>query len=212
EFRENDSVLYDEIIAHRLAMISLKTDLKSYEPIKDCKCEGEGCARCTCTLSLKEKGPKMVYASDLKSNDPKVKAAYPETPIVNLLKDQKLEFIGTAVLNTGNQHIKWSPGTSWYHYNPKITIKNDEKLLTQFKDKFPPQAFKAGKLDAQQIRAHNLYDACEDICEGLVKIDWEDKNIVFNVESWGHLSPEEIITKACDVIDVHLDKFTALLK
>ncbi|MCK5107935.1 MAG: DNA-directed RNA polymerase subunit D, partial [Nanoarchaeota archaeon] len=40
EFRENDSVLYDEIIAHRLAMISLKTDLKSYEPIKDCKCEG----------------------------------------------------------------------------------------------------------------------------------------------------------------------------
>lgn len=212
EFKDNDSVLYDEIIAHRLAMITLKTDLKSYIPTEDCKCDGEGCARCTCQLFLKEKGPKTVYASDLKSKDPKIKPAFPKTPIVNLLKDQKLEFVGTAVLSTGNKHIKWSPGTAWYMYNPKLTVKHDDKLFAEFKDKFPPQAIKGGKLDAQKIVDHELYDACEDVCEDLVKIDWDDKTIIFNVESWGQLSPEEMVTKACEVTDLHLDKFTKLLK
>src|SRR3990167_4753794 len=55
EIRRNSSVLYDEIIAHRLGMIPLKTDLKSYNMTKDCKCNGEGCARCTVKLTLEGK-------------------------------------------------------------------------------------------------------------------------------------------------------------
>src|SRR3989344_679452 len=69
EFRENSSVLYDEIIAHRLGLIPLRTDLKSYSLRETCKCKGEGCARCTVQLTLEGKGPGTVYASDMKSKD-----------------------------------------------------------------------------------------------------------------------------------------------
>ena len=45
EFRKNNSILYDEMIAHRLGLLPLKTDLKSYTVPEHCKCEGKGCAR-----------------------------------------------------------------------------------------------------------------------------------------------------------------------
>src|SRR3972149_11609867 len=43
EIRKNSSILYDEIIAHRLGLIPLTTDLKSYNLPDKCKCEGKGC-------------------------------------------------------------------------------------------------------------------------------------------------------------------------
>src|SRR3989338_6585252 len=49
EIIKNDSALYDEIIAHRLGLIPIKTD-KSSKEIK---------------FKLKEIGPKMVYATDI---------------------------------------------------------------------------------------------------------------------------------------------------
>ena len=45
EFSKNNSILYDEIIAHRLGLVPLKTDLKSYNLPNQCKCEGKGCNR-----------------------------------------------------------------------------------------------------------------------------------------------------------------------
>ena len=44
EMRKNNSILYDEMVSHRLGLIPLKTDLKSYNPIDKCTCEGAGCA------------------------------------------------------------------------------------------------------------------------------------------------------------------------
>lgn len=118
EFKNNDSILYDEIVAHRLGLIPLTTDLKTYNLPDNCKCKGKGCAMCSVILTLTEKGPKTVYASSLKSKDPKVKPTFPETPIVKLLKDQKLQFTATAVLGRGKEHTKWSPAHVHYKSIP----------------------------------------------------------------------------------------------
>ena len=53
EFFKNNSILYDEIIAHRLGLIPLKTDLKSYNLTDQCKCEGKGCNRCQLKMVLR---------------------------------------------------------------------------------------------------------------------------------------------------------------
>ena len=61
EIVKNSSILYDEILAHRLGLLPLTTDLKSYFVRDECKCEGKGCARCTLQMTLKSKSD-IVYA------------------------------------------------------------------------------------------------------------------------------------------------------
>ena len=123
EFRANNGILYDEMIAHRVGLLPLKTDLQSYNLKNECKCKGTGCAQCELKLTLKTVGPKTVYAADLKSKDPKVKPVFPQTPITKLLDGQELTFEATAVLGLGKEHSKWSTGLVFYKDNPTITIK-----------------------------------------------------------------------------------------
>ena len=106
EFQKNSGALYDEMIALRLGLIPLKTDLKSYVPKEQCKCGGVGCQTCTLKLSLKGKGPGYVYTSELQSQDPKVTPVFDKIPITKLLKNQELELVATAKLGTGKEHAK----------------------------------------------------------------------------------------------------------
>jgi len=213
EFRKNNSVLYDEIVAHRLGLLPLKTDLKSYTLPANCKCKGEGCARCTLKMTLKNKGVGYVYASEIKSKDPKIKPVFPKTPIVKLIKGQDLEIEATAKLGIGKDHSKWSPCHVWYAYEPKVTVNNGSPKFEQFKDKFPPQAFdKSGKLSKDLIISNNLVDACDKVCEDVVKIEYNEKNFIFNVEPWGQLGVKEIVSKAAEILKEQLDEFKDSLK
>ncbi len=213
EFAKNTSVLYDEIVAHRLGLIPLNTDLKSYSLPDQCKCKGEGCARCQCKITLKAKGAGIVHASDLKPKDPKIKPVYPETPIVKLLKGQELEFEATAVLGTGKQHAKWIPGLVHYAYEPIITVNNNSSKFEEFKNKYPRQAFdKNGKLDKNLILDHNLVDACDGVCDDVVKVEYNKNNMVFTIEPWGQLTASEIATTAADALSESLQELQTLLK
>jgi len=213
EFRKNSSVLYDEMMAHRLGLVPLKTDLKSYTLPAKCKCEGKGCARCTLKLTLKAKGPGTVYASDIKSKDPKVKPAYPKTPIVKLLKGQELELEATAILGEGKDHVKFSPGLVWYNKEPKITVNNKAELIEKFKEKYPAEIFdKNGKISADLIIENGLVDACDGVCNDLVKIEYNDKNFIFNIEPWGQLTPSEMLAHAATLFNEKLEEFDKGLK
>jgi len=159
ELRKNTSILYDEIIAHRLGLIPLSTDLKSYDMMSECKCKGVGCASCTVKLTLKAQGPCTVYASDIKTKDPEIKPLYPKMPIVKLLEGQEIELEATAILGRGKEHSKWCPGLIFY------------KMPDPDKDEF-----------------------------------------IFTIESWGQLTPKEIVTKAIELYDKQLEEFAELVK
>jgi len=212
EFIKNNSILYDEILAHRLGLIALSTDIKTYNLPDQCSCKGKGCAKCTLKLTLKVKGPCSVYASDIKSRDPKVKPLHPKTLIVKLFKDQELEFIATAVLGQGKQHSKWSPGLIFYSYMPNLTVNNNSKRFDELKHMYPPQIFnKSGKIDKALIMESNLVDACDGVCEDLVRIDYDKTSFIFNIESWGQLTPREMVIKAVELFNEDLDYFAKKL-
>jgi len=216
EFRKNSSVLYDEIIAHRLGLIVLTTDLKSYNLPSECKCEGKGCARCSVKLTLSVKGPGMVYASHLKSKDPAIKPVYPLTPIVKLLKGQELELEATAVLGIGKEHSKWSPGLAYYKYKPVVEIVKQPSNPKEVAESCPVDVFEL-RNDKVVINKNNLFrchlcGACAEISKGSIKLNETDKDFIFYVESWGQLSCKQIVEKAIDIFDNQLDEFIDKVK
>ncbi len=211
EFAKNTSAMYDETIAHRLGLIPLATDLKSYRMKKGP--EDDGSAACETMLTLKAKGPCTVYASSLKPKDPKIIPVYPEMPICILLKGQELELQATAILGKGKEHAKWSPGLVWYSYEPIITINQKSDQLEKNKHLYPQQIFdKSGKIDKASILDNALVDAVDGICDDVIKVEYNDKNIIFHIESWGQLDAKVIVQKAIELFDEHLDAFDACLK
>ncbi|MBN2423251.1 DNA-directed RNA polymerase subunit D [Candidatus Woesearchaeota archaeon] len=211
EFRKNSSALYDEIIAHRLGLVTLTTDLKSYNLISECKCKGEGCARCSLKLTLKANGPKTVYASDIKSTDPKVKPVYPKTIIVKLLKDQELELEATAILGTGKEHSKWAPGHIFYKLKPEINIDNkklnnpEAVLVSCPVDVFEMKNKKLSVNEKNLTKCH-LCEACTDVSDAITLAN-NEQNYIFYLESWGQLSPKKIILTAIDIFNTRLSEF-----
>jgi len=221
EFRKNSSVLYDEVISHRLGLLPIKTDLKSYVLPRDCSCKGEGCARCQLKMTLKAKGVGMVYASDIKSKDAKCTPVYPKTPIVKLLKGQELELEATAVLGEGKEHAKWSPGIVWYRYRPKVTINQDrvKKHMEDIVASCPSGVFeiKGGKLSVNDnlLTGNPLAgEQADAVANKYNGIDFEesDTDFVFYIESWGQLTPREIVLKSVDVLQKKVETLTKLLK
>ncbi|MEM2131290.1 MAG: DNA-directed RNA polymerase subunit D [Candidatus Woesearchaeota archaeon] len=207
EFKKNSSALYDEIIAHRLGLIPLTTDLESYELPQSEEDIKERKAKSTLTLTLSVKGPKTVYASDLVSSDPKVKPVYDKIPIVKLLKDQELELSAIAILGKGKDHAKFSGCHVWYNYNPNLKINNKHKDLNKFKEMFPPEIFnKKGEIDETLILEKNLVDAVANVNDEIIHVDYNDKEFIFYIESWGQLSPKEILNQALKIFDEKLDE------
>ncbi len=131
EISKNDSALYDEIIAHRLGLIPIKTS----KTIKETK------------FKLKEKGPKTVYSTDLQ---PSVGIDY-KLPIILLDEGQEIEMVANAKLGKGIEHIKYSPGLIYYSYNldPEIIdfVNVDEKGKISYDEK----EIKNKRLSEEQI-------------------------------------------------------------
>ena len=211
-FIKNDSALYDEIIAHRLGLLPLVSDLKTYERKDTCSCKGKGCAKCTLMFSLKAKGPCTVYASDLDPSDKKVKPAFPETPIVKLLQGQKLELEATAICGVGKEHMKFSPGLIYYRNYPIIELKGckDKEIVNVC----PKKVFEfKDKLTVKNLTNCDLCMACEEACkDNSIKVTPSETDFIFFIESFGQLKPKNILETAVKVLDAKLDEFEKKLK
>ncbi len=169
EFTKNDSALYDQIIAHRLGLVPLKTP-KTYDLKSECSCKGKGCSKCTVQLKLVAKGPCTVYSGDLKG---KAEVVFENMPIVILEEEQELELVATAILGIGIDHAKFSPGLVYYRHlgdleedksfsEGKISeAKKSDELM------FIIESF--GQIDASQI----FNEAVNCLIENLKKIKKE---------------------------------------
>ncbi|MFC1733123.1 DNA-directed RNA polymerase subunit D, partial [candidate division KSB1 bacterium] len=217
EFRKNSSVLYDEIVAHRLGLVPLKTDLKTYDMTEDCKCNGEGCAKCTLKLTLKvsARSDQIVTSAEINSKDPKVVPVYTEVPIVKLLKGQQLEFEATARLGKGMEHIKWSPGHVYYKYKPVVDIIKQPKNPEEFAKICPKNVFdaKSNKLTVNKdtLMSCHLCGACVDLEPGVIKLNESDADFIFYIEPWGQLTVKQMVSEAFDIFDKKLDEFSEKL-
>jgi len=109
---ENSSVLADEGIAHRLAMIPLKTDLTRFVEPSNCDCHSEvGCPHCRVMLMVDSGSADTtttITSAELTSEDDVVKPTSDKIPIVELTPSQKLKLEAYARLGRGTEHAKWN--------------------------------------------------------------------------------------------------------
>lgn len=128
---ENSSIMYDELIAHRLGMIPLKTDLNKYVLPEECDCKSAlGCPKCRVLLVLDAEAKdasRTVYSNELISEDKSVIPSSDSIPIVKLAPNQKVKLEAYARLGKGKEHAKWQPATASVLI--PVNDKEDEFIL-----------------------------------------------------------------------------------
>jgi len=213
-FVKNTSALYDEIIAHRIGLIPLSTDLKGYNLIEDCKCKGKGCMRCQLKFVLEAKGPCVVYAENLKSKDSKIRPFYPKMPIVKLLKGQTLQIEAIARLGKGKQHAKFSPALVYYRAVADIktsVCKNPDQIAKIC----PKNVFKVEnkKLKVVDELACDLCLACVEASkDNGVEVENKKDEFIFTIESWGQLDTKTIVDTAVSEFNSKLKELVKKVK
>jgi len=216
-FIENNSPLYDEIIAHRLGLIPLTSEkaLDKYAPPEVCR-ENEERPDCYARLYLEvEAGDstKVVYSGDMVSDDEDVKPVYDKIPIVVLGPGQKIAFEARARLGRGKEHAKWSPvSVATHKYVPKIIINISKCKLPECRkciEVCPKHVLvvKDSKVVVENELECTLCRQCVRVCpENAIKVSWKPNTYIMYVESTGVLKPERIVLEAAKILREKAEK------
>jgi len=224
---QNDSTLYDDILAHRIGLLPLKTDLETYNLPEDCECGGTGCPQCqvslTCEIQNDSNDILTIYSGDLETNDPNVVPVSPNIPIAEIGKDSGLTFEAYAILGRAKNHVKWQSVSNVF-YRRKPVIEFDNSKCKDCPDKCivsrmcPEELFEfsngsAPTLKEEAWKTCTLCKSCEENCpQDAVKIGSEDDAYIFNIESDGVLSFESIINETFEILENIIDEFSEKLE
>ena len=128
---ENSSVLADEGLAHRLALVPLRTDHSRYVEPSKCECDSKtGCSNCRVMLVLDSGDSdttRTVLSDRLTSEDEDVKPTSEKIPIVELAPGQRVKAEAYARMGRGSEHAKWNASNI---ATLTETDKKDQRILT----------------------------------------------------------------------------------
>jgi DNA-directed RNA polymerase subunit D len=192
EIFKNDSALFDEVLAHRLGLVPLKTDGKMNE-------------KTSIDFKLAKTGPGTVYAEELKGSG---EVVYDKIPITMLEKGQEIEVVATAKLGKGTEHAKYTPGIAYYRNLLEVKSKNPEvqKIIESSQGEMKPE--KKGdtwKCDLTDPEAEKIKNIDGDSIK-------EADEILLFIESFGQMSSKDILTRAVGALGENLGEFEKQVK
>ncbi len=232
EIYENTSLLYDEQIALRLALIPLRCTEELVHP-EDCECGGKGCEKCEVKLQLEYESPDTegsitIYSKDLKPLDERVSVVHQKIPLIrltSLTKDvgsirmpvkQRVSLIAKARMGTGREHAKWQPVTVCGYKNTPIIRINEEicRGCGRCAEECPKNLINVHeKAEISDELSCILCKLCENACEKkAIRVMCADDSFVFFAESDGSLTIDHIVTKAARIMQRRCDNFISELE
>ncbi|MDD5148801.1 MAG: DNA-directed RNA polymerase subunit D, partial [Candidatus ainarchaeum sp.] len=194
----NDSVMFDEFLAHRLGLLPVKTDVKGYKHGDSVK------------LVLEKEGPCTVYSKDIKSTDPKIDIADKKIPITKLEKGENLKIEMDAVMHTGKEHAKWQPAIIAYQEVAAIESTKDCNACEECVKICPKNVLelKAKKVVLTDPLGCILCGACRDACrEKALKINIEPETFLLMLETHGPLTAKECLSLAVTALKTKAKEF-----
>ncbi len=210
---DNNSGLFDEIVAHRVSLVPVPTDLNTMSFRDQCTCSGQGCPNCTVRYTLSKEGPGVVYSRDLQPENPSLAIPDPDIPLVELLKGQRVILEAEAVMGRGREHAKWQACSGvGYRYVPVVrNTKENIDILAQVARQLPADAARVAKGKEEVFDADGivtLSDAALDLAEKQgVQVKWDETRYQFKFETDGSLTPRQALQKAVEIMKNRLGEF-----
>ena len=227
-FIENSSAFYDEYIAHRLALIPLRSDdaFLRYKSPEECAEAGEKhmfSADCFAKFDLTAQGPEegeiTVYSRDLVASDPYVKPVYEDIPIIKLISGQRIRLEAFARLGRGKEHAKWSPiSVATHKYVPVINIDyNYCDNCLKCVDACPREVFVVVEskvaVNENKVLNCNFCRLCENVClNKAISVSYRENTYILNLEFTGALSPKNTLLIASDILIKKLEELEVKLR
>ncbi len=205
DVHENSSVMFDEMLAHRLGLIPLIADPEKFNFSETCKCGGKGCSACQVTFVLDKTGPATVYSGDLLSSNKNVRPTDDRFVITELLEGQKLKLEAVARLGTAKEHARHQAVIVGYQYWPELKV-NGIKDPARIVKKCPKGllAVKDRKLVLKDPTKCDICRACE---EKGISIVCSDRKFIFRLESVSGLDPQYVVMKATEMFMSKVEQF-----
>ncbi len=205
DFVKNDSALNDEIVANRLGQVPLKFDKKGYNVTKECKCDGKGCSLCQVKVTLKKKGPGIVYSGDLKARAKDIVPVFDNIPITELFEGQDIEFEAVATLGYGKEHSKWQGAIVGYS-----SLFDSKSKASQMK------LCKKHLHHVKDVKGTEVTPVECGLCKSLNE-DGDDfkplnDSFIFNVEPVSGLDVDEIVSDSAKILEEKVKDFDKIIK
>jgi DNA-directed RNA polymerase subunit D len=214
---DNTSALFDEIIAHRVGLIPIPTDLSLLSFRDECTCKGKGCPNCTVRYTLSKEGEGTVYSGDLQPEEKSWAIKEDKIPIVKLYGDQRLILEVEAVLGKGRDHAKWqSVIAPSYRMDPIISYdKKRTDELKSFLNKLPKDVaeMKGDKIiikHLEKIPVFESYIEREKI--DFITIKRDPTKVTFSFETDGSLTAKDALVESAKILQDKYQEFGKLLK
>ena len=218
----NDSAMFNEVLAHRLGLTPLVSDLDALEGLSLPEDDDWGEYTNGIMFHLNEVGPKVVYSKDLISSDSKIKPVYDTIPLVKLKDGEELNIEAVAKAGYGKEHAKWMPTTVCaYKQYPEITFNDDVEIDYDCAQACPRGILKSDRRskkikiveeheNSPLIGVENcaMCKSCVRASDnGYINVGFKPNDFIFRIETDGAMPPKEVLLKACDVLGEKADKF-----
>ncbi len=192
EIFKNDSALYDEVLAHRIGLVPLKTEKGMSSKTK-------------IDLKLSKVGPCTVYSGDLQGA---ADIVYDKMPLTLLGNGHKIELVATAILGKGIEHTKFTPGLCYYRHISEVKSSPDIDAIIQ--------NAKPGFIKSEKKGSKWVCDLKDADIEKISSLDGEaikdSDEMLFVIESFGMMDAKDIFANAVESLTDNLDEFEKAIK